>query len=394
MLVSGVGALTTKGLEIIDFCKLNDVSLDFKYFYATGNLSLGLADLTDPTDTPYNDITEDEFIYNLENVWSTGYYQGTVSTSESIISNGQSVLPILMSIVSNDIEEDLDIYTVFISAKDQNGAKLTVADGSSFLTTPQTITIGAPLNYTATLDYIDGDDLYISNIQDSLATNITYDAFIAAVGTSTYGVVGVTDGSSSLAGSTNIGENVYVVYKGTLRYDERLNITLDDTSAFSATSTISNAAGAVGIVAAVNGNILTVDRSNIFTFSNGETVDDSDPFVAATATITAKPSVDTTNSSIVPVRYTSDGSSILLRINLRTTSGFPQSMNFLNTSVTEIEIHNSDESDSHLDIRLEMLRTYSYYAQYIQNNYDQIQSLKNQLNAIITANGLSGGPIV
>lgn len=393
MLVSGVGALTSKGLEISDFCKTNDVSLDFKYFYVTDNLSLSLDNLTDPTHSPYNDITEDEFAYNLENVWSTDYYRGGVSTSESIISNGQSILPILMSIISNDIEEDLDIYTVFISAKDQNGAKITVADGSTFLTAPQTITFGAPFNGTATLDYVDGNDLYVSNIQSSLAVNLTYAEFVNAVTTSLT-VTGGIDGASTLASSSDIDEAVYVFYKACLRYDERLDITVADATNFSAGSTVTNPTGALASVTNVSGSILTVNRLNTNNFSNGENVDYNNPYTAADTTITAVPTVNTTSSSVVAVRYTSDGSDLLLRINLRSTSGWPQDLTFLNTAVNEIEIHNADDNDTHADIRLQMLVNAAHYGRDIRENADQIESIKNQLNSIITANGLSGGPII
>jgi len=393
MLVSGVGALTSKGLEIADFCKLNDVSLDFKHFYVTDNLSLTLTNLTDPTHSPYNDITDEEFVYNLENVSSTDYYRGSVSTSESLISNGQSVIPILMSIVSNDIEENLDIYTVFISVKDPNGAKITVADGSTFLTTPQTITFGAPFSGTATLDYIDGNDLYISNIQSSLAVKLTYDEFIAEITTSLT-VTGGTDGASSLTSSANVDDANYLFYKGCIRYDERLDITVANATNFSAGSTLTNPTGAVASVTNVAGSVLTVNRTNTSIFSNGENVDYNSPYSAPDTTITAIPIVNTTSSVVTAVKYTSDGSDLLLRINLRSTSGFPQDLTFLNTAVTEIEIHNADTSDTHPDIRLQMLVNASIYGSDIRYNYDQIVSLKNQINAIITANGLSGGPIV
>lgn len=388
MKVAGIGAMTTKGLEIVDFCKNHNVALEFYKFVASENVGLSLTQLNTPAQVPYNDLPH----HGLLSVLSLGgfeYYEGTVSKSSNILSSSQSILQILLSIVSNDIEENIDLYDFFISCKDQNGAEIFCAEHASFAA-GASITFDAPFFGTADVEYMDSTrgSISISNIKDSLGVSLTYDEFVAQCTTP----ISFTDGATT--GNILIPEGIQpsydVIYKGCYSYDERLTITVADSTGFVIGGYISNAIGASAEITGKSGNVLTCNRTNTKLFSVNDAVDNASVFVAGATTIALTPTIDGTNSTLLPITYFADGSSILTRVNIRSTAGWPTSYVFQDSAITEIEVHNADEIDSHVDLRMGLIQVLSVLGQDIRENAVQIQSIKNQLNAIFTANGITG----
>lgn len=290
MKVAGFGVVTTKGLDIIDQAILADAPLEITDFYAT-TLPLTLEQLADPSDPTFGDMTRAQLEAELV---SHNYYTAPVSGGEqNLMQQDASYLPLLLSIISNDYEEDMEIHTIFILAKEP---------------------------------------------------------------------------------STGIE---HVIYMGCPAYDEVLDMLVDDASPFAPTQTIQvTTSNAQGQISAITGDIVTFKRDNIFRFNPGETITNG----SDTAVILSTPTVNLTASTLLPVPYLSDGADIVLRTNLRSTSGFPRNITFLNTAIAEIEAHNANDG-SHLDIRL---LTALYTAQVARDVRDN----KDRMDALVHLNGL------
>jgi hypothetical protein len=55
----GTGTILSKGLQMVEYCKLNNRSLYFNKFFITDQVALSYQDMTDPTGT-YNNMTMEE----------------------------------------------------------------------------------------------------------------------------------------------------------------------------------------------------------------------------------------------------------------------------------------------------------------------------------------------
>ena len=361
MKVSGFGVLTTKGLDIFAYCKLNDISLEFTDFLATSkNVDMNvLADSADPT---YGSITKEELITDL--IGST-YYEAPISVADKhYLTEDSTYLPLLLSIISNDYSEDLSIYSLFLLAKDPQTIKATISVPTNF-TVGNTVT--SSNGATGTIDYINTatKEIYITNITPSL----TGEGFV--VGINVHDDVVLVDEAI-----TAVDEAEYCVYMGCPSYDERMSFYVDDETGFAIGQTITTASGKSAEITDLSGNLMVINRDNVLKFALGDTITNG----VETTTIISNPEVDLDESIILPITYITDGADILLRLSIRNTSGFPRNITFLNTAIREIEVHNSS-SDSHLDLRTLPLIYTSEVARDLRN-------LKRKVDALVYKNGL------
>lgn len=362
MKVSGFGVLTTKGLDIFAYCKLNDISLEFTDFLATSkNVDMNV--LADSADATYGSITKEELITDLT---GSTYYEAPISVSDHHYTTEDSTyLPLLLSIISNDYTEDLSIYSIFLLAKDPQTIKATI-------TTPTNFTVGNTVTgsngATGTIDYINTatKEIYITNITPS----ILGDGFV--VGINVHDDVVLVDEAI-----TAVDEAEYCVYMGCPSYDERMSFYVDDETGFAIGQTITTASGKSAEITDISGNFFVVNRNNILKFSNGDTITNG----VESTTIISIPAIDFDESSVLPVTYISDGADILLRLSIRNTSGFPRSVTFLDTAIREIEVHNASD-DAHIDVRLLPLLYSSEIAR-------DLRDLKRRVDALVIKNGLN-----
>lgn len=364
MKVSGFGVVTIKGLDIFDYCKVNEEELQFTNFLVT-NKQLSLSVLSNSGDSTYGHISKPEL---LEELSVSDYYEGVISSTDTnLITEDSSYLPLLLSILSNDYSEDLSIYTIFLLARDYETKKLTIATPSNFVIgNSVTCSNGA----TGLIDYIDvaEKEMYVTNI----TPNFLGVDFI--VGTTVQDdVVGVSENISSV----NYGE--YSVYMGCPAYNEVQDFYVNDATGFAIGNTITTTDGAIGEILDINSNVLTISRNNIFRFVIGDTITNG----VVSTTITSSSVVNLTESTILPLSYISDGADILLRISLRSTSGFPRNISFLSSAIMEINIHDASDS-SHLDFRL-MSALYTADVAYT------LRLLKSRVDAIVSLNNLIDG---
>lgn len=362
MKVSGFGVLTTKGLDIFAYCKLNDISLEFTDFLATSkNVDMNV--LADSADATYGSITKEELITDLT---GSTYYEAPISVSDHHYTTEDSTyLPLLLSIISNDYTEDLSIYSIFLLAKDPQTIKVTISNPTNFeIGNTVTGSNGA----TGTIDYINTatKEIYITNITPS----ILGDGFV--VGINVHDDVVLVDEAI-----TAVDEAEYCVYMGCPSYDERMSFYVDDETGFAIGQTITTASGKSAEITDISGNLFVVNRNNILKFSNGDTITNG----VESTTIISIPAIDFDESSVLPVTYITDGADILLRLSIRNTSGFPRSMTFLDTAIREIEVHNASD-DAHIDVRLLPLLYSSEIAR-------DLRDLKRRVDALVIKNGLN-----
>ena len=372
MQVSGIGSITTIGLRIFSYCRLNDVALTFRNFVVS-DYAITLANLSDPSYLgAYGALTKNALL-DLVGA-SNKYFVGNVNVAdkESTLTNSTQ-LPLLMSIVSNSINEEISFKTAFILARDENGTKLTVADTSALSL------------YDTIYDDTTGASGRIQSI-DSARGDI-YLALIVPSATPTLDFIAGHDVYESTAVATKIAittqeDAEYVVQQTSLVVDERLTVKVVDASTFSVSGSISSEDGASGTVTAIVGDTLTVNRSNIIPFVKGDKLDNTAVYSAQATTIYDTVIVDVATSVVMPVVYISEGSDLLLRVIIRDSSGFPANMNFINTAINEIEEHNADGSDTHLDMRQMILINMSKQGRDIRRNKDRI-------DALVLLNGLT-----
>jgi len=361
MKVAGFGVVTIKGLDIFDYCKTNDLSLDFTNFLVT-NKQLPIATLADSGDATYGHISKPELLTELS---ASDYYEGIISsTDQNLITEDSSYLPLLLSVISNDYSEDLSIYSIFLLAKDYETKKIKI-------TTPANFVVGNGITCsngaTGIIDYIDSTEkeIYITTI----VPNIFGIDFV--VGTTVQDdVVGVAENIIS------VDYSEYCVYMGCPAYDEVVDFYVSDSTGFAIGNTITTTGGASAEIENINGNNLTVSRNNVFRFEEGNVVTNG----VVSTTVGSACVVNLTESSVVPLSYISDGADILLRIALRSTSGFPRNITFLSTAIMEINIHDASDS-SHLDFRL-LSALYTAEVAY------DLRKLKERLDGIVKLNGL------
>jgi len=350
MKVSGFGVITSKGLSVIEYCKLNSVALQFTDFYAT-SLELSMVSVADPSEVTFADITRNQLETELA---SENFFSGGISASDRhFVSEDSTYHPILCSIISNDYNEDLNIYTIFLLARDPEGRKIKVADTSSF-------TIGNAISSSTGATGI---------IKDITATEIYIETLDLTLGDF---IVGATV-SGQVIIESSLPEIVF--YKGVTSYDERIDFIVDDASSFSVGEILSTARSSAEITD-ISGNQITANRITTTRFAFGDEVSNG----TDTAILVSTPSVNLTDSIVLPLPYISDGADILLRINLRSTSGFPRNISFINTAIREIEVHDALDS-SHLDIRL--LQTL-----YTADVAYDLRRLKERLDGIVFKNSL------
>jgi len=371
MKISGFGTVTKKGLEIFKYCKLNAVALEFNEYYATSS-NVALSTLADSNNATYSNIVDKELEDILDGASET-YAIGNISASESYSSSDQTTLPLLMSLVSNDYTEDLNIYTIFLTAKDPTSLKISVPSGTASSYAEGNVVEDLTTFATGTIQHIDttNDILYVRDIELSTSG-------------ATFVVGNTIRDNTTLASQTMsvVADCHYVVYTGCPAVDERQDIWVADPSSFTAvTGYISNSAGASALIDSIVGNKLTVERKNVLKFSRGDGVDNTATYVATETEIVADPKLNLTASSILPLPYVSDGSDILMRITLRYSSGFPDDICFPNSAITEIEEHNNDTDESHVDMRLQMLVNMSIERSDIRKN-------KQRIDAIVYRNSL------
>lgn len=364
MKVSGFGVITIKGLDIFDYCKVSEEQLQFTNFLVT-NKQLSLSVLADSNDATYGHISKPEL---LEELSASDYYEGVISSTDTnLITEDSSYLPLLLSILSNDYSEDLSIYTIFLLAKDYETKRLKIATPANFVIgNTTTCSNGA----TGLIDYIDvaEKEIYVTNI----TPNFLGVDFIVGM-TVQDDVVGVSENISA------VDYSEYSVYMGCPAYNEVQDFYVNDVAGFAIGNTVTTTGGASGEVLDINSNVLTISRNNILRFAVGDTLTNS----VVTTTIISDPSVNLTDSTILPLSYISDGADLLLRISLRSTSGFPRNISFLSTAIMEINIHDASDS-SHLDFRL-MSALYTADVAYT------LRLLKSRVDAIVSLNNLIDG---
>ena len=136
MKVSGFGAVTTKGLDIFEYCKTNAVELEFTTFFAT-NKGLSLSQIAEPL--LYADMLKSGLETDLS---GNEYFEGSISGADHYIAQNSVYLPLLLSLVSNDYNEDLQISTVFILAIDpEDGEEYVVYVGCPAYDEQQTFSV-------------------------------------------------------------------------------------------------------------------------------------------------------------------------------------------------------------------------------------------------------------
>lgn len=392
MKVGGLGSLTQKGLQIITFCLGNGAPLQFKKFFATNKI-VDFNILGNPADTIYAEMTREQLLTHLS---ASEYYEGNICKGEPILSSGYAILPVLLPLISNDYSKDIEISSIFMTSDDPNGIKiLPTLTGIPFITIPQTVTFGAPISgYSGKLFAIEGGtELYIKELQDSFGASITFEQFKTLIGSSIVGITGSIEGSASFK-IDDCSELEMVMYKCCGAYEEVIDIELVDASAFSVGGYISNNKGAIGYILGKTGNILNVVRKNVYQFNDGDEVDNVETYFSAKTTINGTPILNITMSSVLPITYIADGASILIRVNLRHTSEWPKNLLFLNSAVVEIEIHNSDENDSHLDLRMQDIVNFSLLGADVRKLFERVDAIRDQLNKYRMDNDWIGTPFI
>ncbi len=369
MKVSGFGTITKKGLEIFNYCKLNAIAISFQKYIATER-QVPLTQLSNDAVSPYREMTAYELAQSLSGT-SDSYVEGNIAVGDNFTTSQDNThLPLLMSLVSNDYNEDLNIYSIFLTAEDPTSASLTISDVTSFNAGDSVadLTTGA----TGVIVTVNATDRIIE-VENVTPTLVNGGGFVSG------NIVRDTTTSTD-ATITASGFVPYVIYQGCGAYDERLSVNVASASTFSASGAISNSTGASGTVVSIIDNEIILNRLNVRKFNSGDLVDSEFPYVTSETNITNTPVVDLSTSTSIPIPYISDGSDMLLRITLRYSSGFPSDLTFPNTSITEIEMHDVEDS-THLDFRLNSALSLAKVSK-------DLRELKARLDAVVHRNSL------
>jgi len=383
---SGIGTMTQKGNSMVLYCANNDVAVDFQYFYIT-ETSDSLTNLTDPSCVSYNNVIEAEF-ENIMNAAGTTFYKGTANASSTFLSSGDStILPVLCQTVASSVQHDILVKTLFLSAVDPESKKI-VLTTDAYTTTAYDlfdhgeIVVGSTSGAQGTVEFIDINNathMYVKSVSGTFQTGES--------------VEGQTNLNTKVISST--ADCSYLIYSGCISYDERLELSLTDATNFDAVTNnyITNNAStpALAQVIAKSGNDLTINRLVDVDFASGDSVDSATTFdntlkpyggisyVAEETTTTAVATLDKTASTLIGFPYSSDGSDLLFRINLRYTPGWSIDQTFINSQLQEIELHDTDDNDSHYDIRAVIVE------QMVRIN-KEMRDIDTRINGIVLSN--------
>jgi hypothetical protein len=203
----GVGTLSKRGLEILNYTSTTDSLLEFQ--------EVIVSDWTTPT---FANIVNPEYIFGISTGVTADYgivketfedalsasntIEGTISQGDASYSNSAYILPLASQLPVNSITTQIDVRFYGLFVNDPKGQKITLGtgEGASFAI-GETVTDGT---VTATVIDIITDVIYVSN-------NTGVGLF------STGTVTGSISGSGTIS---SVGDSKILFYFGCLTYDD------------------------------------------------------------------------------------------------------------------------------------------------------------------------------
>jgi hypothetical protein len=200
----GVGTISKRGLDIINYCAMNGVTLEFQEVIVSAWATPDFTNITDPEYvfgtglSASNGLVKEKF---ESTITATGAatVEGTITKGDESFGTASYILPLASQLPVNAVTSQIDVRFYGLFVNDPEGKKLTlgVGEGSYFSISDSVSGSG----WSGTVIDVISDVIYVSNVVGTLGT-------------------GTVNGGTSSATCSAVGDSKILFYYGCLQYDD------------------------------------------------------------------------------------------------------------------------------------------------------------------------------